>query len=115
MTSAAPPVTLSSTAAPGEARTATTVKHLAGLLWDEMLTALNQTGLSSDSLGIGGDSYQSMFMWDISQNDTGKYDGTLVAAAMRQLGAQTDAGAGAGTGAGVNADTKAADALVSGG
>jgi peptidoglycan hydrolase FlgJ len=107
MTSATSPVTLSSTATAGEAKTATTVKHLAGLLWDEMLTDLNQTGLSSDSLGVGGDSYQSMFMWDISQNDMGKYDGPLVAAAMRQLGAQTDTGTGA--------DAKAADALVSGG
>jgi flagellar protein FlgJ len=34
-----------------------------------------------------------MFMWNIAQNDMGKYDSSLVAAAMRQFGAQTDAGA----------------------
>jgi flagellar protein FlgJ len=84
------------TSAAGETHTAATVKKLAGLLWDDMLTALNQTGFSSDALGTGGDSFQSMFMWDISQSDMGKYDGTLVAAALRQFGAQADdVGAGA--------------------
>ena len=58
-----------------------------------MLTALNQTGFSTNSLGLGGDSFQSMFMWNISQNDMGKYDGPLVAAALRQFGAQADASA----------------------
>jgi flagellar protein FlgJ len=93
MTPAAPTTPVGSTAAGGEARTVATVKHLAGVLWDEMLTAMNQNGMSSDTLGVGGDSYQSMFMWNIAQNDMGKYDSSLVAAAMRQFGAQTDAGA----------------------
>ncbi len=93
----------SATTNAGEARTVATVKHLAGLLWDEMLTALNQTGFSSNALGPGSDSYQSMFLWDISQGDMGKYDSTLVAAALRQFG-QADAGT----------DAKAADALTSG-
>jgi peptidoglycan hydrolase FlgJ len=105
MTSAATTATANSTTAAGEARTATTVKHLAGLLWDDMLTAMNQTGFSSNALGIGGDSYQSMFMWDISQSDMSKYDGNLVAAAMRQFGAQPNTGA----------DAKATDALTSSG
>ena len=78
------------TSAAGEAHTVATVKKFAGLLWDEMLTALNQTGFSTNALGIGGDSFQSMFLWDISQSDMGKYDGTLVAAALRQFGAQAD-------------------------
>jgi flagellar protein FlgJ len=83
----------SATTTAGEARTVATVKHLAGLLWNEMLSDLNKTGLSSNSLGIGGDSFQSMFMWDISQDDMGKYDGPLVSAALRQFGTQADAGA----------------------
>ncbi|HVE21981.1 MAG TPA: glucosaminidase domain-containing protein [Acidocella sp.] len=99
MTPAAPTTPVGSTAAGGEARTVATVKHLAGVLWDEMLTAMNQNGMSSDTLGVGGDSYQSMFMWNIAQNDMGKYDSSLVAAAMRQFGAQTDASAEAAGGA----------------
>jgi peptidoglycan hydrolase FlgJ len=90
----APHAPSTATSAAGEAHTAATVKKLAGLLWDEMLTALNQTGFSANALGTGGDSFQSMFLWDISQSDMGKYDGTLVAAALRQFGAQPD-GAGA--------------------
>jgi flagellar protein FlgJ len=110
MTVGAPSASLTATTATtatsnaGEARTVATVKHLAGLLWDEMLTALNQTGFSSNALGTGSDSYQSMFLWDISQGDMGKYDNTLVAAALRQFGAETDAGTGA----------TATDALTSG-
>lgn len=99
MTAAVPTTPLSSTAPTSEAPTVATVKHLAGVLWDEMLTAMNQNGMSSDTLGTGGDSYQSMFMWDIAQNDMGKYDGPLVAAAMRQFGAQADSGAPAGASA----------------
>jgi flagellar protein FlgJ len=100
-----PPATLTANSAAGTARTVTTVKHLAGVLWDEMLTALNQTGFSANALGTGGDSFQSLFLWDISQSDMGKYDGPLVAAALRQFGVQSDAGATPG----------AADAAAAGG
>ena len=69
-----------------------------------MLTALNQTGFSANALGAGSDSFQSMFLWDISQSDMGKYDSTLVAAALRQVGGQENAGT----------DAKATNTLTSG-
>jgi peptidoglycan hydrolase FlgJ len=65
---------------------AATVKHMTGMLWYEMLSELNKNGLSGDALGTGGDDFQSMFLWNIAQNDFGKYDTSLVNAAMRQVG-----------------------------
>jgi flagellar protein FlgJ len=65
---------------------AATVQHMAGMLWYQMLSAMNENGLSPDTLGTGGDSFQSMFMWNLAQNDFGKYDTGLIAAATRQLG-----------------------------
>lgn len=62
------------------------VKHMAGMLWYEMLAELNKSGLSADALGTGGDNFQSMFMWNVAQNDFGKYDTALAAAAARQVG-----------------------------
>lgn len=65
---------------------AATVQHMAGMLWYQMLDAMNKNGLSADSLGTGGDNFQSMFLWNVAQNDFGKYDSGLLAAATRQMG-----------------------------
>jgi flagellar protein FlgJ len=64
----------------------TAVKHLAGVLWDEMLQAMNQNGMDTSALGTGSDAFQGMFMWDIAQNDFGKYDSGLLDAMQRQVG-----------------------------
>jgi len=64
----------------------TAVKHLEGVLWDEMLQALNQSGLDTSALGTGSDAFQGMFLWNIAQNDFGKYDGALTDATVRQEG-----------------------------
>jgi flagellar protein FlgJ len=63
-----------------------TVKHMAGMLWYEMLSELNKSGFSPDALGTGGDSFQSMMLWNVAQNDFGKYDNALTSATMAQLG-----------------------------
>ncbi|MDD2796036.1 glycoside hydrolase family 73 protein [Acidocella sp.] len=62
------------------------VKHMTGMLWYEMLSELNKSGMSADTLGTGGDNFQSMFLWNVAQNDFGKYDTALAAAAARQVG-----------------------------
>ena len=67
----------------------TAVKHMAGMLWYEMFSELNKSGMSADTLGTGGDDFQGMFMWNIAQNDFGKYDSALAAAAMGQVGGDT--------------------------
>ncbi len=64
----------------------TTVQHMAGMLWYQMLSAMNANGLSGDSLGTGGSDFQSMFLWNLAQNDFGKYDAGLLGATTRQLG-----------------------------
>lgn len=83
-------------AAPAEKMQAT-VQHMAGMLWYQMLDAMNANGMSADTLGTGGDNFQSMFLWNLAQNDFGKYDSGLIAAATRQMGgsvaAATDAAA----------------------
>ena len=68
-----------------------TVQHMAGMLWYEMLSELNKSGFSSDTLGTGGDDFQSMFLWSAAQNDFSKYDTGLTAAALRQEGGQEGA------------------------
>jgi len=65
---------------------AATVQHMTGMLWYQMLSAMNANGLSPETLGTGGDNFQSMFLWNVAQNDFGKYDTGLTAAATRQLG-----------------------------
>ena len=65
---------------------AATVQHMTGMLWYQMLNAMNANGLSPDTLGTGGDNFQSMFLWNVAQNDFGKYDTGLTAAATRQIG-----------------------------
>lgn len=63
-----------------------TVQHMAGMLWYQMLQAMNRNGLSKDALGTGSDDFQNMFLWNLAQNDFSKYDTGLIAAAMRQVG-----------------------------
>ncbi len=63
-----------------------TTQHLTGMLWYEMLSALNETGMDETTLGAGGGDFQSMFLWNLSQNDFGKYDSGLMDAAMHQIG-----------------------------
>jgi flagellar protein FlgJ len=67
-----------------------TVKHMMGMLWYNMLSELNKSGFSAESLGTGGDSFQSMMLWNVAQNDFGKYDSSLSKATMAQLGAMSD-------------------------
>lgn len=62
------------------------IKNLVGVLWYDMLSSLNQTGMSADALGTGGGHFQSMFLWNIAENDFGGYDGQLMNAALRQVG-----------------------------
>jgi flagellar protein FlgJ len=71
---------------------------MAGMLWDEMLSELNQTGFSSDALGTGGGDFQSMFLWNVAQNDFGKYDTQLTDAAVAQLGGGAHGAAGSAAG-----------------
>jgi flagellar protein FlgJ len=63
-----------------------TVKHMAGMLWYEMLSEMNKSGLSAETLGTGGDDFQDMFLWNVAQNDFGAYDGQIADAAVRQIG-----------------------------
>lgn len=67
------------------ASVAATVKHVAGMLWYEMLSALDSTAGDSSSLGTGATDFQSLFNWNIAQGDFGKYDSRLAAAATAQL------------------------------
>ena len=62
------------------------IENLVGVLWYEMLSSLNQTGLSEDTLGTGGSNFQSMFLWNVAENDFGKYDTSLIKAALHQIG-----------------------------
>jgi len=70
----------------GKPTLAATVQHMAGMLWYQMLSSMNQNGMDSASLGTGGDDFQSMFLWNVAQNDFGKYDAGLLAATTRQIG-----------------------------
>jgi flagellar protein FlgJ len=62
------------------------MQRLTGVLWYQMLSSLNQTGMDDSTLGAGGGNFQSMFLWNLSQNDFGKYDSGLVEAATHQIG-----------------------------
>lgn len=64
------------------------VEHLIGVLWYEMLSSLNQTGMDENTLGTGGSNYQSMFLWNVAENDFGKYDSKLINDALHQVGGQ---------------------------
>jgi flagellar protein FlgJ len=62
------------------------IRKMEGLMWYNMLSEMSKNGLDSSALGAGGDAYQSMFLWNIAQNDFGKYDTGLVSATLRQIG-----------------------------
>lgn len=66
------------------------VKKLVGVLWYEMLSSLNETGMDSNTLGAGGSNFQSMFLWNIAENDFGHYDNTLIESALKQVGGITN-------------------------
>ena len=73
--------------APSKQAVAGEVQKMAGVLWDEVLNEMTQdSGMSDATLGTGGSDFQNMFMWNIAQNDFGKYDSQLVDAALRQFG-----------------------------
>jgi flagellar protein FlgJ len=78
----------------GTPSVSSTVKQMAGMLWYNLLTEMNKNGLSEDALGTGSDEFSSVFLWNIAQNDFGKYDDALTAAAMRQFGGQVGGQAG---------------------
>ena len=61
-------------------------QKLAGMLWYQMLSSMNDTGFSPDALGAGGGEFQSMFLWNEAEQNFGKYDTGLVKAAERQMG-----------------------------
>ncbi len=81
-------------ASPGTSKIPATVERMTGMLWYEMLSAMNETGMDPSALGAGGGAFQSLFLWNIAEHDFGKYDSSLTAAAARQLGG-TAQGAGA--------------------
>ena len=62
------------------------VRKMEGLMWYNMLSEMNKSGLDADTLGAGSDAYQSLFSWDIAENDFGKYDTGLTSATLRQIG-----------------------------
>lgn len=62
------------------------IKNLVGVLWYEMLSSMNEAGLSTTTLGSGDSNFKSMFLWNIAENDFGKYDTGLLNAALRQIG-----------------------------
>ena len=62
------------------------LQRLTGVLWYQMLSGLNQTGMDDSALGAGGGDFQSMFLWNLAQNDFGKYDSGLIQAALHQIG-----------------------------
>ncbi|HTX79007.1 MAG TPA: glucosaminidase domain-containing protein [Longilinea sp.] len=64
----------------------TAVEHMTGMLWYEMLSAMNENGMDANALGAGGGDFQSMFLWNMAQNNFGKYNSALLAATMRQVG-----------------------------
>lgn len=62
------------------------IENLVGVLWYEMLSSLNQSGMDESTLGTGGSNFQSMFLWNVAENDFGKYDGNLISAVLHQVG-----------------------------
>ena len=65
------------------------VRKMEGLMWYNMLSEMNKSGLDTSTLGTGSDAYQNMFLWDVAQNDFGKYDGGLVSTTLRQIGGRS--------------------------
>jgi flagellar protein FlgJ len=87
LTTAIDPARTSSASSASSAKVTTTVKHMMGTLWYEMLSAMNENG-GTAGLGQGGEAFQSMYMWNIAQNDFGKYDTALTKATIQQIGAR---------------------------
>lgn len=84
---------LSGTSSAGQHATAKgEIEHLVGVLWYEMLSSLDQAGVNDQSLGTGGSNFQSMFLWNVAENDFGKYDGNLISAALHQVGGESGQG-----------------------
>ena len=81
---------LSGSASPTHPTAKKEIENLVGSLWYEMLSCLNQTGMSEATLGTGGSNFQSMFLWNVSENDFGNYDGNLISAALHQVGGASD-------------------------
>lgn len=65
-------------------------ENLMGVLWYQMLSSLNETGMSEGDLGTGGSNFQSMFLWNVAENDFGKYDSGLLSAALHQVGGESN-------------------------
>lgn len=67
-------------------------KRLVGTLWYDVLSDLSATSMSSETRGSGQSAFRSMFLWNIAQNDFGKYGSTLVSAIERQAAAGSGRG-----------------------
>ncbi len=65
-----------------------TIKQMTGLLWYNLLSEMNKNGMAAGALGAGGDAFQSMFLWNIAQNDFTKYDKSLILSTIRQIGSR---------------------------
>jgi flagellar protein FlgJ len=63
-----------------------TIRKMEGLMWYNMLSEMNKSGLDTSALGAGSDAYQSLFLWGIARNDFAKYDDGLVSATLHQIG-----------------------------
>lgn len=73
-------------AAPSRQAITQQVEKMTGMLWYQVLSSMNETGMDPSSLGPGGSEFQSMFLWNIAQNDFCGLDGQMVQAALRQYG-----------------------------
>jgi flagellar protein FlgJ len=62
------------------------IRKMEGVMWYNMLSEMNKSGLDSSTLGAGSDAYQSLFLWNIAENGFGKYDSGLVSATLRPIG-----------------------------
>jgi len=72
------------------AKIASSVTHMMGMMWYEMLSEMNQSAGTSD-LGPGGSAFQSLFLWNVAENDFGKYDKALTQATIEQIGGRASA------------------------
>ena len=76
--------TASSTSSPPTAKAE--IEKMLGILWYDMLSCLNQAGMDENTLGTGGSDFQSMFLWNVAENDFNGYDANLMKAALHQVG-----------------------------
>ncbi|OYV39879.1 MAG: hypothetical protein B7Z80_06040 [Rhodospirillales bacterium 20-64-7] len=80
------PATQHAQSAPQKPGLAEGVQRMMGVLWYDMLSAMNQSGLTADTLGTGGGNFQSLFLWHMAEQDFGQYDRGLTTAALPQIG-----------------------------